>query len=78
MGSDPPAKELKGKDLVGAVVRIGAQWSVVKSTGPNTMTVWGKITDPVTTFAILDDYEKRSNPLGVKPSKLQTSQLRNR
>jgi hypothetical protein len=47
-----------GKDhaLAGSVVRIGKQWSVVKSNGPNSLTVWGKITDEVRAVEFLADY----------------------
>jgi hypothetical protein len=47
-----------GKDhtLAGSVVRVGKQWSVVKSNGPNSLTVWGKITDEAPTVEFLADY----------------------
>src|SRR6185295_6949616 len=44
------AEIVKGKtrtleDLSGSVVRIGGQWSVVKSSSPTGLTIWGKISD---------------------------------
>jgi hypothetical protein len=42
--------------LGGAIVRVGQQWSVVKSTEANKLTVWGKITDEAATFDLLDEY----------------------
>jgi hypothetical protein len=44
-------------DLAGSVVRIGGQWSVVKSSGPSGLTVWGKLTDEAPRFEILDRYD---------------------
>lgn len=47
-----------GKDhtLAGSVVRVGKQWSVVKSNSPERLIVWGKITDEADKVEILDDY----------------------
>ncbi|WP_428939765.1 right-handed parallel beta-helix repeat-containing protein [Fontivita pretiosa] len=46
--------------LEGGVIRVGQQWSVIKSgptsANPKTIIVWGKVTDPATTFEILDHY----------------------
>jgi hypothetical protein len=51
------------EDLSGSVVRIGAQWSVIKSSGPRGLTVWGKITDKAPRFEILDHYDRnKSSP----------------
>jgi predicted outer membrane repeat protein len=47
-----------GKDhaLSGGVVRIGKQWSVVKTSGPNSLVIWGKVTDEAPKVEILDRY----------------------
>jgi hypothetical protein len=42
--------------LSGAIIRIGEQWSVVKSSEPNKLVVWGKITDDTAKFDLLDLY----------------------
>jgi len=47
------------EDLTGSVVRIGAKWSVVKSSGPSSLTVWGKITDEATKVEVLDQYDAK-------------------
>ena len=44
------------EDLSGSVVRIGAQWSVVKSSSPGGLVVWGKITDKAGRVEVLDNY----------------------
>src|SRR5262249_6301329 len=49
-------KALGTKDLSGSVVRIGAQWSVIKSSGPKGLVVWGKITDKAARVEVLDEY----------------------
>jgi hypothetical protein len=49
-------KDLDKEDFSGRVVRIGTQWSVVKSSGPNSLIVWGKITDEASVFEVLDHY----------------------
>ena len=57
-----------GKDhgLAGEVVRVGKQWSVVKSNGPNGLIIWGKITDEAAKVEILENYrtpdDKPNNP----------------
>jgi hypothetical protein len=49
--------EALGKEnLSGSVVRIGAQWSVVKSSDANGLTVWGKITDEAPKVEVLAHY----------------------
>lgn len=48
------------QDLSGSVVRIGTQWSVVKSSGPSGLTVWGKIADDAVRVEVLDDYGERA------------------
>jgi hypothetical protein len=50
--STPLGKE----DLSGSVVRIGGQWSTVKSSSPNGLIVWGKITDKAARVEVLDQY----------------------
>lgn len=50
------SKPLDKEDLSGSVIRIGAQWSVIKSSGPDSLIVWGKITDEAAKFEILDHY----------------------
>jgi hypothetical protein len=49
-------KALAREDLSGSVVRIGTQWSVVKSAGPNGLVLWGKITDEGPRVEVLDQY----------------------
>jgi hypothetical protein len=44
------------EDLTGGVVRIGAQWSVVKSSSPDGLVVWGKVTDKAGRVEVLDNY----------------------
>jgi hypothetical protein len=53
-----------GKDhaLAGDVVRVGKQWSVVKSNGPSSLTIWGKVTDEAAKVEILDRYEATAGP----------------
>jgi hypothetical protein len=50
------SKPLGKEDFSGSVVRIGAQWSVIKSSGPSTLAIWGKITDEATKIEVLDHY----------------------
>jgi hypothetical protein len=47
-----------GKDhlLAGSVVRIGGQWSVVKTNAAGSLTLWGKITDEAAKAEILENY----------------------
>jgi hypothetical protein len=47
------------QDLSGSVVRIGKQWSVVKSSAPGSLVVWGKLTDDATKVELLDDYSAK-------------------
>jgi hypothetical protein len=47
---------LSSAPLAGSVVRIGAQWSVVKSSHAGGLVVWGKITDKAARVEILDQY----------------------
>ena len=51
-----PLKE----DLAGSVVRIGKEWSVVKSSGPGGLVVWGKFTDEAPKFEVLDRYAPKT------------------
>jgi len=48
--------------LAGAVVRIGKQWSVVKSNGPSSLTIWGKFTGEAPQVELLDDYAAPAEP----------------
>jgi len=48
------AGDLGREDLSGSVVRIGAQWSVVKSGSPGGLTLWGRITDEAGRVEVLD------------------------
>ncbi|MGH7199992.1 MAG: hypothetical protein ACREJB_05265 [Planctomycetaceae bacterium] len=50
------SQALGTEGLSGSVVRIGGQWSVVKSSGPGGLTVWGKITDDAAKVEVLDEY----------------------
>lgn len=50
------SQELGKEDLSASVVRIGGQWSVVKSSTPGRLTIWGKITDEAGRVEVLDDY----------------------
>jgi hypothetical protein len=53
------AKSLGNEDFAGNVVRIGAQWSVVKASASNSLIVWGKITDRSAKVEVLDRYAKK-------------------
>ena len=54
--SQPLTKET----LSGSVVRIGQQWSVVKSSGPTSLIVWGKIGNEAPSLEILDHYAAKA------------------
>lgn len=47
------------ENLAGSVVRIGKEWSVIKSSGPDGLLIWGKFTDEAPKFEILDRYETK-------------------
>jgi hypothetical protein len=47
------------QDLAGSVVRIGKQWSVVKSSHPGGLVIWGNLTDEAARVEILDTYASR-------------------
>jgi len=49
-------EDLGTRDLSGSVVRIGAQWSVVKSSGPGSLIVWGKIMEEAPAVEFLAEY----------------------
>jgi hypothetical protein len=49
-------KDLRKEDLAGSAVRIGKQWSVVKSSAAGNVVVWGKITDEAAKIEVLDPY----------------------
>ena len=59
-----------GKDhvLAGSVVRVGKQWSVVKSNGPNRLIIWGKITDEAPDVEFLADYSAADQVLKTASS----------
>ena len=42
--------------LAGSVVRVGREWSVVKTNGPDSLIIWGKITDEAAKVEVLDHY----------------------
>jgi len=50
------SQALGKEDLSGSVVRIGKQWSVVKSGGPDSLVLWGKVTDQAPVVEILAHY----------------------
>jgi hypothetical protein len=53
------SKAFGKEDLSGSVVRIGAQWSIIKSSSPSSLIIWGKITDEATKVEVLDHYVTR-------------------
>ena len=53
------SKPLAVEDFSGSVVRIGKQWSVVKSSSPTALTLWGKITDKAAKIEVLDRYVEK-------------------
>jgi hypothetical protein len=50
------SKNLGKEDLSGSAVRIGGQWSIVKSNTPGSLVIWGKITDEAAKVELLDHY----------------------
>jgi hypothetical protein len=46
------------ESLGGSVVRIGGQWSVVKSSSPEGVVLWGQITDETSRIEVLESYVK--------------------
>jgi hypothetical protein len=50
------SQDLGKEDLSGSGVRIGQQWSVVKSGGPGSLVIRGKITDEAPKVEILAHY----------------------
>jgi len=48
-----------GKDLPGNAVRIGGQWSVIQSSTPGRLNIWGKITDEAAKIEVLDRYDAK-------------------
>lgn len=50
------SQTLSKENLAGSVVRIGNQWSIVKSSDPSRLLIWGKITDEAPKVEILEDY----------------------
>jgi hypothetical protein len=53
------SKDLGKQVLPGSVVRIGEQWSVVKSSSPSGLTIWGKVTDEARRVDVLDHYDAK-------------------
>jgi hypothetical protein len=53
---DTNADLAKDHELAGSVVRVGKQWSVVKSNSPVSLIIWGRITDEGAKVEILDHY----------------------
>jgi hypothetical protein len=53
---DTNADLAKDHELAGSVVRVGKQWSVVKSNSPGSLIIWGRITDEGAKVEILDHY----------------------
>lgn len=51
------SKPLGSEDFSGSVVRIGKQWSVVKSSNP--LVLWGKLTDTAPKVEVLDRYVQK-------------------
>jgi predicted outer membrane repeat protein len=54
------------EDLTGSIVRIGAQWTIVKAMSPGGLTIWGKIADHAAKFEILDRYLEPSDSVASK------------
>jgi len=50
------ATKLGSEDFSGSVVRIGKQWTVVKSGNPAGLVLWGKITEKAAKVEVLDRY----------------------
>ena len=59
--------------LAGGVVRIGKEWSVIKSSGPDGLVIWGKFTDETPKFEVLDPYTAKgaqsSRPSAGSPNR---------
>ena len=49
-------KGLGSEDFSGSVVRVGKQWSVIKSSSPAGLVLWGKVTDKAAKVEVLDRY----------------------
>lgn len=47
---------LTKEDLTSSIVRIGGQWTVVKSVGPTSLVLWGRVTDKAAKIEVLDTY----------------------
>ncbi len=60
------SRDLGPEDLSGGVVRIGRQWSVVKSSGPGSLVVWGRITEEAPMVEVLDHYGAVPDPRPVR------------
>jgi len=53
--------------LAGSVVRIGKQWSVVKTNDAKSLVIWGKITDEASAVEILADYRPQNDKPNAPP-----------
>jgi hypothetical protein len=53
------AKSFGSEDFSGNVIRVGKQWSVVKSSSPAGLVLWGKITDKAAKVEVLDRYQAK-------------------
>jgi hypothetical protein len=53
------SQDFRKDDLSGSVVRIGKQWSVVKSSHPGSLAIWGQVADEAARVEILDSYIAR-------------------
>jgi len=65
------ASSRPAEDLTGSIVRIGAQWSVVKATGTGKLFIWGRITEQATKFEILDHYLDKNDSPSSQPQVLR-------
>jgi hypothetical protein len=53
------SRDFRKDDLAGSVVRVGKQWSVVKSNDAHSLVIWGQITDEAARVEVLDHYAAR-------------------
>jgi hypothetical protein len=50
------AESISKEKLAGSVVRIGKQWSIIRSNTDQGLVVWGRITDEGGKVETLEDY----------------------
>jgi parallel beta helix pectate lyase-like protein len=50
------SKDFGKEDLAGSAVRVGGKWSVVKSSAPGSLVLWGKLPEQPANFEVLDYY----------------------